>query len=609
MEEPIFASRRRAYILGSIFVIMIGILLYRLFELQFVQFDEFRFQAERNSVRKLSREPARGLIYDKDLNIIVDNNPSYTLTITPYEFDRSNMPQLCTMFELDSNIVNARILRSSELSFEPVKIERDIPFAYVSLLEENRNVLPGVSYLIETRRVYHMKPRMAHLLGYTKEISSKKLGSLGDYYRPGDIVGYNGVESYHEPTLRGNKGYGFFTVDSRGRVIESFDHGQSDIPALEGSDLVLSVDLDLQLYAERILRNRLGSIVALDPNNGEVLAMVSSPDYDLRAISGRISYKDWNSIITVPGYPMYNRSTMAAYPPGSTFKMMLAAAALQEGTIDERTIINCPGSYTLAGVPFKCHGAHGNVTVRYAIEQSCNVFFYKLIYKLGFDLWSKYGAMFHFGKLTGIDIRNETAGTLPSEEYYNNRYGNNWNLGYLVNLGIGQGEVNTTPLQMAAYTATIANKGTYYQPHVVRSVIDRLTGKTEPVQVDKERLPISTEVWDIVRQGMYRVVNGNGTGYSARLSGIKVAGKTGTAQNPHGEDHAWFVAFAPYEKPKIAVAVILENAGAGGTAAAPVAGSVINYFFRRGYVPKARSDSSVATSASQQLTSTENIQP
>jgi len=582
MAAPLFASRRRAFILGSIFVIMIGILTYRLVELQFVQFDNFRDQAERNSVRKLAREPARGLIYDRNMKILVDNKPSFTLTVTPYEFDYSRMSLLCRMFQLDSNAVSKRIRSAGTMSFEPVKIERDLSFDLVSLIEENRYLLPGVSYTIETRRVYHMKPNMAHLLGYTKEISAKKLVELGDYYRPGDIVGYNGVESYYESTLRGQKGYGFFTVDSRGKVIESFDHGQSDIPAIEGSDIILSLDIDLQEYAERLLRNRRGSIVAIDPTNGEVLCLVSSPDYDLREISGRISIDYWKALSTDPGFPMYNRATMAAYPPGSTFKMMLAAAALQEGKIDENSVINCPGSYTLAGVPFKCHGSHGNVTVKSAIEHSCNVFFYKLIYMLGFDLWTKYGHYFHFGRLTGIDVSNETAGTLPSEEYYNKRYGKKWNLGYLVNLGIGQGEVNTTPLQMAAYTATIANSGMYYRPHVVRTIIDRLTGRKNPIPITSERLPISQRVWNIVQNGMYRVVNGSGTGSGARLSGIKVAGKTGTAQNPHGQDHAWFVGYGPYEHPTIAVAVIVENAGAGGTAAAPLAGAVIGHYLRRG---------------------------
>jgi len=269
---------------------------------------------------------------------------------------------------------------------------------------------------------------------------------------------------------------------------------------------------------------------------------------------------------------------MAAYPPGSTFKMMLAVAALQERIIDERTTITCPGSYTLAGVTFKCHGIHGNVNVTRAIEYSCNVFFYKLIFKLGFQLWSKYGTMFHFGRKTGIDIANENPGVLPSESYYNKRYGTKWNKGYLVSLGIGQGEVNTTPLQMAAYTSTIANGGTFYPPHAVKGFLNRVDAKEQKIVVPHEKLPVASSVWRIVQNGMYRVVNGNGTGYSARLPGGIVAGKTGTAQNPHGRDHAWFVGYAPYKQPKIAIAVIIENGGFGGSAAAPIAAAVMRYF-------------------------------
>lgn len=587
MEDTSFGKRRRGYILLTSVVLLFGVLVWRLIELQFVEYDSFRSQAERNSIRRVAKEPLRGIIYDRTGTIVVNNNPSYTLTVTPFEFRWSNLPLLQQMFGVDTNVVRYRVAQAGVYSFEPVKVLRDLPFDKLSLLEENRALLPGVNYLVESRREYLASPRLSHLLGYTKEISPGLLRKLGTYYQPGDIVGYNGIESFYESLLRGRKGYGVLTVNARGRVVESFDHGQADVDALEGSDLVLSIDLDLQEYSERVLRGRRGAIVALDPSNGEVLAFVSGPDYDLRDVSGRIPFDVWNELNTNPGLPLYNRASMAAYPPGSTFKMMLAIAALEENIIDANSTIPCPGSYTLAGVTFKCHGAHGNVNVTRAIEYSCNVFFYKLIFKLGFDNWSRYGDMFHFGRKTGMDISNENPGVLPSEAYYNRRYGKRWNKGYLVSLGIGQGEVNTTPLQMAAYTAVIANGGTYYQPHAVRQVIDRTRKNTRTdIPIVGEKLPIRSSVWDVIRHGMLRVVHGNGTGYAARIGGIQVAGKTGTSQNPHGRDHAWFVGFAPYKDPKIAVAVIIENGGYGGDAAAPVASAVIRRYLQGGASPQ-----------------------
>lgn len=583
MEDTSLGLRRRGYILLVTVVLLLGVLAWKLVELQFVEYDTFRSQAERNSIRRVAKEPLRGIIYDRTGAIIVNNNPSYTLTVTPFEFRWETLPLLHSMFGVDTNVVRYRVAEAGVYSFEPVKVMRDLPFDMISLLEENRAQLPGVNYLVESRREYRTSPRMAHLLGYTKEISPGLLRKLGSYYQPGDIVGYNGIEAFYEPLLRGRKGFGVLTVNARGRVVESFEHGQSDVAALEGSDLVTTIDLGLQEFSERLMRGRKGAIVALDPSNGEVLAFLSSPDYDLRDLSGRIPFDVWNELNTNPGLPLYNRASMAAYPPGSTFKMMLAIAALEENIIDENSTIPCPGSYTLAGVTFKCHGAHGNVNVTRAIEYSCNVFFYKLIFKLGFDNWSRYGDLFHFGRKTGMDISNENPGVLPSEEYYNRRYGRRWNKGYLVSLGIGQGEVNTTPLQMAAYTATIANGGTYYQPHAVRQVVDR-TQKHErtDIPIVGEKLPIRSSVWDVIRHGMLRVVHGNGTGYAARIGGIQVAGKTGTAQNPHGRDHAWFVGFAPYKDPKIAVAIIIENGGYGGDAAAPVASAVMRRYLQGG---------------------------
>ncbi len=577
-----YGSRARRYAISFLLILGFGVLLYRLYDVQFSQAEEWWKQAERNAVRKIPRDPSRGLMYDRDMHIVVDNNPSYTLTITPFEFRWSTLSPLCRIFAIDSDMVRSKVLQGERAAFEPVKIAHDIPFASIAFLEENKESFPGVNYVIDSKRVYDMRPRMAHLLGYTREISSALLERNKDYYRAGDLIGYNGLEAFYEEILRGRKGFGFYTVNAFGKVMANFDHGKSDVSSVEGTDIVLSIDFKLQEYVERMLRGRRAALVAMDPNNGEVLAFVSSPDFDIRLFSGTTPRAEFDRLLADRNKPFYNRVSQAAYAPGSTFKMMIAAAALQEGIITESSTFNCPGSFYLGGTTFKCHGAHGNISVVRAIEQSCNCFFYQLALKLGLQNYSRYGSYFHFGRRTGMDIADENPGVLPSQAYYDKRFGpKKWSIGNLVNLGIGQGEVNTTPLQMAAYCAALANGGTYYPPHAVRAVIDRTAGGLRTVPIRSEKIPIDSWIWDVIRRGMRRVVT-SGTGTSAQLGGIEVAGKTGTAQNRGGRDHAWFIGFAPYRHPTIAVALIVENGGFGGDAAAPLAAAAMGYYIRGG---------------------------
>ncbi|NOY05729.1 MAG: penicillin-binding protein 2 [Chlorobi bacterium] len=571
---------RRALVMG-LTIALAFILVYKLYDMQVLKGAQYGSQSQRNAIRRVAKDPARGLIFDKDSSIIVNNDISYTLTITPFEFDYQTFGELVRRFNLDSTLVTVRLRHGSRVAeFEPVKVKRDLSYSDIVFLEENKHRFPGVNYMADIKRSYHMKPHMAHLIGYVREISARKLrNDSSGYYRPGDLIGYGGIEGFYEKILRGAKGYSFFTVDARGKVIENFDHGQEDIPSVEGSDLVLTIDLKLQSFVERMLRHHRAAMVAIDPRNGEILCFASSPDFDLKYFTGQTPLRVWKNLIENKDRPFFNRASMAVYPPGSTFKPLIAAAALQEGVITPSTKIYCPGSYTLAGVTFKCHGAHGNITVVRAIEVSCNVFFYKLIFKLGLKEWYRYGSMFHFGRKTGMDISDESPGVLPSHKYYMQRYGKKWNIGYLVNLGIGQGEISVTPLQMAAYTAVIANRGTYYRPHVVRTIIDRNHGGAQPVKIQKERIPIEDDVWDLIHKGMYRAVySSSGTGGSAALGVVRIAGKTGTAQNVHGRDHAWFIAFAPYKDPQIAVALIVENGGYGGDAAAPLVAAAIRYY-------------------------------
>ena len=573
----------RGSILRTIVIGFMILMAARLLELQLLYHEEYGRQSEANSVRPVPQVPVRGWVYDRNGKLLIDNRPSYSITITPSDFDMRNLPVVARLLDLDTAFVKNRIafgrLRSR---FAPVKITRDVSFQAVATIEELHDNLRGVACEVETKRVYPDSIRGSHLFGYLREISESQLLRYGSYYEPGDITGTTGLEGIYETYLRGEKGYRFLSVNSLGQTVAAYDNGARDIPPREGNDLYLGVDADLQQLSEKLLRGRRGAIIAMDPRNGEVLAFASAPDYDPALLSGVTPAHVWRALNEDPSKPLYNRVTLGTYPPGSTFKMVIATAALQEGVITPDTKIYCAGAFHFGNHIFKDHSAHGWVNVTDAIERSCNVFFYQLALKIGFERLTRYGRLYGFGEPTGIDVGEERSGMLPSEDLFDHLYGKGkWTKGYLVSLGIGQGEIAATPVQMAAYCSALANGGTYVQPHVVRAVKDKVNKKivTEPYRTQK--LPISPEVLAIVREGMRRVVNGpGGTGHAAGISGIMVAGKTGTAQNPHGQDHAWFLAFAPFENPTIAVAIILENAGFGGAQSAPLARALIEQYLK-----------------------------
>ena len=427
------------------------------------------------------------------------------------------------------------------------------------------------------QRFYPAQVIASHTFGYTKEISPEQLAKEKELYNPGDYVGHNGIEKTYEKLISGTKGYKYVLVDSRQRQIGRFQEGKDDIVPIKGKDLVLGIEASAQRIAEEQFKGKRGALVAIEPTSGEILAMVSSPDYDLNRFSYFTPRSFLDSIYSNPFTPLFNRATMSIHPPGSTFKMLAAIAALDMGVIDESYTITCGGGFTF-GRFFKCHGNHGTVNVVTAIEKSCNSFFYRLIYKIGIDKWKEYATKFGFGKITGVDLTEEVPGLIPDENYYIKRYGEKWPRSIMASLGIGQGEVSVTPLQLAMYASLIANNGKTKIPHVVKGYIDINTEKLVPLEFKEISTGVSQEALDIVKKGMYLVVNGHGTATHIKLPDVEICGKTGTAQNPHGEDHAWFVGFAPYENPKIAIAVLVENVGFGGTHAAPIAKNVIQAY-------------------------------
>ncbi len=574
----LYSKRRILYtVIALVFLLYLG----RLFQLQMIYSDEYGRKSEENSIRTIPKEPIRGYIYDRQGRIVVDNRPAFTVTIMPFEFDKRNINLLASILEVEPAYVQERMKKGEAHNrFVPVKVKRDIDFKILSALEEYRDKLPGVDYQIESKRFYTTPARASHILGYTKEITENQLKAFGEGYTQGDLAGATGLEAEYEGALRGQKGAEFSTVNVRGQVVGRFDNGKHDIPSVEGDDLLLAMDFSLQALAESLFADRRGALIAIDPQDGGILAMISKPDYDLSLFSGVTPADVWRSFNTDEAKPLFNRATLTRYPPGSTFKMILAAAALEKKIVSPSWKVTCTGSFRMGSKVFKDEHVHGTVDMVEAITRSCNVYFYQLMLKVGLDTWSFYGSEFGFGKPTHVDIYEENPGLLPTTEWMNKRYGENgWTRGFLPSLGIGQGELGVTPLQMAVYTMVLGNKGHYYQPHAVKGIIHKATHDTVAVSVDKREIKLGAEAWRVIREGMRGVVEKpGGTGGLARVKGIESAGKTGTAQNPHGKSHAWYIGFAPFENPRIAIVVMIENVGYGGSFAAPIAGMCIEHY-------------------------------
>ncbi len=577
------------WIIGTMFMVFFG----RLVQLQVLYQDEYGKKSEENSIRPIARDPIRGYMFDRNGKLIVDNRPSYTVTITPAEFHESVIPYLASVLDLDTAFIRERLNKGKIYNrFAPVKVKRDIDFKTLSVIEENREKLIGVDYQIESKRYYPTQAKAAHLFGYTKEVSDRLVQEQPNQYRPGDLIGATGLEAAYERYLRGEKGFEFITVNAKGEMLGAFNEGKSNIPIKEGNDLLLAIDAGVQALAESLLSDKRGAVVAIDPTNGGIIALASKPDYDLTSFGGITPADVWNALNTDPMKPLFNRATMTRYQPGSTYKMLLALAALQENVIPTSWAVNCTGGFRFGTRVFKDLHVHNYTGMVESIEKSCNVYYYQLMLKTGFEKWTEYGRKFGFGSPTGIDILEENSGLLPSEEYYNRVYGaGRWTQGYLVSLGIGQGELGVSPLQMACYAMTLANKGHYYRPHVVDKVRIKETKQTEPVPIEARTIEINDTYWNLVREGMNLCVNSpGGTANLAKVQGVVVSGKTGTAQNPHGKDHAWFVGFAPFDNPKIAICVLVENAGFGGVFAAPIAGMCIEQYLYGKLIRKSPGD-------------------
>jgi penicillin-binding protein 2 len=601
LKSVSFASLQRRTIIYFVILISVAVVGFRLFEMQILNSESYELKSSDNSIKQVMISPLRGIFYDRNMEVLVSNSPAYTLRITPSNYDKNLNNLLEKVIDADSGFISSVLEKNKHFSkYLPVKIKKGIDFNVVAWIEENSDNLPSVDYIIEMHRNYPAGVSGSHMFGYIKEISANQLEVEKEYYRQGDNVGHNGIEKTYEKDLRGTKGKRFILVDSKRKNIGSYKNGVDDDPSLKGRDLVLTIDADVQRVAEEEFIGKRGALVAIEPSTGEILALVSAPDYDLNQFSYLTSKDFLSKLYNDPEKPLFNRATMSVKPPGSTFKMFEAITALDLGLITTSTTFFCGGGFTY-GRFFKCHGSHGSVNVITAIEKSCNTFFYQLIYKIGLERWKLYAEKFGFNNKTNIDIGEESKGLIPDEKYYERIYGEKWPRSIMASLGIGQGEVSVSPIQLAQYVALLANNGKTFEPHFVKGYFDEVANKLLKYKFKEKNVDIDQKHFDIVKEGMFLVVNGKGTATHIRSEDFEICGKTGTAQNPHGEDHALFVGFAPYENPQIAFAIVVENVGFGGTHAAPIAKKIVEVYLNKLKRNKSKLDESITKVENQEF--------
>jgi penicillin-binding protein 2 len=574
-------SRLRLRIFSGIILLVVGLLTARLAQMQLLDREVYTDEAMQNSVQPRVVNPARGFMFDRNGLLVVDNQTSYSINLTPRYFDTNNIPLLANLMGVPDSLIWARYTEARQWSsFRTSRIFREVPFHIFARVKEQEWRLPGVSFDESQQRRYHGPARMAHVLGYIREISQTQLDRVGAQgYRMGDMIGQAGVEREYESVLRGRVGRSFVLVNVHGMEVQSYQDGIEDIPPQSGYELHLTIDARAQALAESLFVGKRGGMVAIDVRDGGIIAMTSAPDYDPRGLTGVLDPAFWQRLHG-PDKPLFNRATQSVQPPGSTWKPFMSVVALEKGLITENTRLMCSGGYSLGGRFFRCLGVHGAINVHDAIRVSCNTFYYRLMMMMELNEWANWARHFGFGGLAPMDFPDQSSGLIPDSSYFNRVFPRGWGPGYTINLGIGQGNMGTTPLQLARYSMVVANGGILYAPHLVREQVEPDTGERfTPARPRPRRIPASENTWRIVQDAMASVVEA-GTARRAQIPGFTSSGKTGTAQNPHGENHAVYVGYAPAENPQIAVGIIVENAGYGSVTAAPIASLVMEMFLR-----------------------------
>jgi len=581
-------NSKRYYIIVATLGILLAAYTVHLFRLQVLN-TSYKTKADENAIREITIHPARGFIYDRNDSLLVYNDAAYDLMVVPKELRPFDTAELCRVLDLDIEDVRKKIEKAKKYSGSvPSLFKQQISKEDYGYLQEKMSEFPGFFVQSRTLRSYP-QPIAAHILGYVSEVDEQDVEN-DSYYRMGDYIGKSGIEKAYEPILRGVKGKRKVLVDVHNREMGSYNNGEDDIVAVPGTSIWSTLDMQLQRYGEELMAGKRGAIVAIEPKTGEILCLVSSPNYDPNLLVGTARPKNYGKLVTDPEKPLFNRALQAAYPPGSTFKLANGLIALQDHIITPSTVYSCSGGgYHLGNHVVHCHNC-GGLNIYSAIQRSCNTFFCRAYYNIlsnrvkyknideAYTAWLDYMSSMGFLQVFDTDLPYELKGRIPTAEYFDKKYNNSWNGNTVVSMGIGQGEAAVTPLQMANMLAVIANKGYYIRPHVVRAIGNRDSLNTQ--FNNKIYSKIEPRHFETVLQGMKQVVTA-GTGRGAAIPGIEVAGKTGTAQNPHGRDHSVFALIAPANDPQIVVFCLVENGGFGATVACPIASLMAEYYLNR----------------------------
>lgn len=594
MINDLYGNRK--YVIGGLMVLVVLIYILRLFSLQILD-DSYQDKADSNAYLKQIEFPARGLIKDRNGKILVFNKPSYDVMMVVREMKQFDTLGFCTLLNISQEEFDIRMKdlkkRVGYSSYTPQPFMTQLPPEDYGVLQEQLFRFPGVYMQMRTIRNYNYSAA-ALLLGSVGEVNRKMI-EKDEFYVLGDYAGQNGVEQTYENVLRGKKGVEVFLRDAHGRIQGKLDDGAHDIQSKAGQNLTLSIDIDLQMYGERLMENKVGSIVAIDPKTGEILAQVSSPTYDPAILSGRKRSENYEKLLKNPLKPLLDRPVMAYYPPGSTFKVANALIFEQEDIITPNTYLSCHLGYHVGRFSVGCHAHYSPLNLVQSVQHSCNAYYcasfrtmmdhkkYKNISD-AFETWKNHIVSLGFGYKLGADVPNEKRGYIPNSGVYDKLYGKNrWKSLMIVSNSIGQGEILTTPLQIANLAAIVANRGYYVVPHLVKEIEG---GEVDSIYRTKKITTIDPKHFAPIVEGMDLVMRA-GTGWYSRIDSVAVCGKTGTAENPHGEDHSLFMAFAPKDDPKIAICVVVENSGFGATWAAPIASLMIEKYLK-GYIAPRR---------------------
>ena len=553
-----------------------------LFRLQVLRHEEFLSQSERNRIRLQPEIPRRGLIYDRNGKILVENRPSYAVSLVRSEMSPDiTIPLLSELIGMEEDLIVSRTRSTRSPHYLPAVIKRDVGFEVVSILEEQNTSFPGITYGMDRVRKYPIGLATECFTGYVGEVSDEnEVGENGP--RIGSLIGKQGIEKQYDFMLRGREGTRFLEVSAAGVVLGDLADRPPD-PATPGAEITLTIDADLQKFCADVFDTFCcGAVVALDPNNGEILALVSKPIFDANIFSGVISPDVWSKILNDPQKPLLNRPLDGRYPPGSVHKLVSAGAIFEEKLVNPKAYrTDCKGGWQYGRRWFGCwkSGGHGKTNLTNAITQSCDTYFYQMSGELGINRMADYSRRCGFGSKTGIDLPQESSGLVPTTDTLDKFYPDGWTKGLALNLIIGQGELLVTPLQVAQFFAGLANHGVVYKPHLLKSTSFHDRELHAPVPEVSFRLPFSAKTLEFLNKAILDVVHSeHGTARGIARKSFQSAGKTSTAQNPHGEEHSWYAGYAPFDDPQIVVVVLVENGGHGSEVAAPMVGRIFENY-------------------------------